>query len=326
MQRGGGSKDTWIQGDGPVNEVSLLSSISQQVELSRGGGELTSRVADDLFWLGRYVQRAEGDLRIARTVFDRLLGLGRTDVLGTVRTLTRALLNRPWPIAVRRTESHRAGQGSIRSRRVRWIAAGHAARARPHSRLARSHVCRCVAHSSRQSKHDLAEFDMKVEEDQIARVVETLNRLTVGFVAFSGVVAESMTRGQAWRFLDIGMRVERAIAVARLVRSTLVEIVPEEGALLDAVLEIDDSSLTYRRRYLTQLQAPAVVDLLVADESNPRAVAFQVAALADHLAHLPRDERHPHNSPDKQAILKLRTQLQLADLRADLPDFQPGPG
>ena len=56
LQRGGGSKDTWILASGPVNEASLLSQANEPVELRRGGGELTSRVADDLFWLGRYVQ------------------------------------------------------------------------------------------------------------------------------------------------------------------------------------------------------------------------------------------------------------------------------
>ncbi|HWE04144.1 MAG TPA: circularly permuted type 2 ATP-grasp protein [Tepidisphaeraceae bacterium] len=321
LQRGGGSKDTWIQGVGPVHEVSLLAAVSQQVELSRAGGELTSRVADDLFWLGRYVQRAEADLRIARTVFGRLLGMGRADVLGTVRSLTRALL----------------GNGRIRfdepnlALLVKEVfdpeASGGLQRAMTHVRdLIRGLRDRMSAdawHILQGIENELAGFDLNVEEDQIGRVVEVLNRLTVGFVAFSGVVAESMTRGQAWRFLDIGMRVERAISVARLVRSTLVDIVPEESALLDAVLEIDDSSLTYRRRYLTQLQAPAVVDLLVADESNPRAVAFQIAALTDHLCHLPREERHPRNSPDRQAVLKIRTQLQLADLRAICQPTKP---
>lgn len=314
MQRGGGSKDTWIQGDGPVNEISLLSSASHQVELSRGGGELTSRVADDMFWLGRYVQRAEGDLRIARTLFGRFLDLGRADALGTVQMLTRALL----------------GHGRYRFDEPTFgpvVREVFDAEALAGMRPAMSHVHELVrglrdrisADSWRilqGIERDLADFDTDVEDEQIGRVVELLNRLTLGFIAFGGVVAESMTRGQAWRFLDIGMRMERAIAVARLVRFTLVEVVPEEPALLDAILEIADSSLTYRRRYLTQLQAPAVVDLLVADETNPRAVAFQIVALDEHLAHLPRETSHPQRCPDRQAVLKLRTQLKLADLPA----------
>ena len=61
MQRGGGSKDTWVLSDGPVNPITLLRPAGAPVELSRGGAELPSRVADNLFWLGRYVERAEGD-------------------------------------------------------------------------------------------------------------------------------------------------------------------------------------------------------------------------------------------------------------------------
>ena len=92
MQRGGGSKDTWILASGPVNEATLLSTATQPLVLSRGGGELSSRLADDLFWLGRYVQRAESQVRLARGMFGRLMGQGRSDVLGTVHILTHALL------------------------------------------------------------------------------------------------------------------------------------------------------------------------------------------------------------------------------------------
>ena len=85
---------------------------------------------------------------------------------------------------------------------------------------------------------ELEAFDLKVEEDEIGRVVETLNRLTVGFVAFSGVVAESMTRGQAWRFLDIGMRIERAIAVGATGSNNAGRNCSRGMALLDAVSKL----------------------------------------------------------------------------------------
>ena len=94
-----------------------------------------------------------------------------------------------------------------------------------------------------------------------------------------------MTRGQAWRFLDMGFRVERALAVTRLLRLTLVDASGrgDQPARRRAGGR-PTAALTYRGRYLTQLEAPAVVDLLLADETNPRSVAFQVAALRDHLA------------------------------------------
>jgi uncharacterized alpha-E superfamily protein len=125
-----------------------------------------------------------------------------------------------------------------------------------------------------------------------------------------------MTRGQAWRFLDMGRRIERGIVMARLLRSTLVLAAPDESSMLEAVLEIADSSLTYRRRYFTNLDIAAVLDLLVADESNPRAVAYQVAAIEQHIGGLPREARHPQQNPHIQRIVQLRCKLRLTDLRA----------
>ncbi len=146
-------------------------------------------------------------------------------------------------------------------------------------------------------------------------MVQLLNRLAIEFLAVSGVVAESMTRGQAWRFIDMGNRFERAISLARLICAALGTVIADEPSLLDAILEIADSSLTYRRRYFTHLDAAAVVDLLIADESNPRSVGYQVAMIEQHLCSLPRQASHPQASPHTQLILELRTQIRLTDLR-----------
>jgi len=133
------------------------------------------------------------------------------------------------------------------------------------------------------------------------------------FAGFVGLAADSMTRGQAWRFLDLGRRVERIAFIAQLLRNTLVE--PSvDPVLLEAVLEIADSKLTYRRRYFTHLETHAVVDLLLADESNPRAVACQLGLMDVHLATLPRDTADPGRNQDQRLVLKLRTAIQLSDL------------
>ena len=93
-------------------------------------------------------------------------------------------------------------------------------------------------------------------------------------------------------------------------RSTLVVPGSNESAVIEAVLEIADSLMTYRSRYLTTLQAAPLLDLLVTDESNPRSMAFQLAALADHVENLPRDQTNPvrtdgaaadHFGPDRRA-------------------------
>lgn len=326
MQRGGGSKDTWILANGPVGEATLLASMSAPVELNRGGGELTSRVADDLFWLGRYVQRAEASARVARCLFGRVMEQGRSDVLNTARVLSRTLLGHG---------RFRLEESSFRMLVSETFSAVGPSGLRPAINniggLVRGLRDRLSSDGWRilqGIEREVLEFKPPGEEDQFGRVIETLNHLTMSLMAFGGVVAESMTRGQAWRFLELGGRIERAIALARIVRSTLVESAPDESPLLDAVLEIADSSLTYRRRYLTQLDVAAVVDLVVADEQNPRAVAYQLAMIEQHLAALPRDATHPQQSPDCLAVLKLRTQIKLADLRAlcqtDKRGIRPG--
>jgi uncharacterized alpha-E superfamily protein len=313
LQKGGGSKDTWILSDGPVNEATLLTAASHQVELNRGGGDLPSRVADDLFWLGRYVHRAEGDVRIARCLLGRVTDHSRGGQRSVAEILADQLLDHP------KFDSDEANAYALVAEVFTPAPAGSLRSAIDHVedllRSLRDRVSTDAWRTLQGIERDLSEFDKCSKADQSTRVVQLLNRLAIEFLAFSGVVAESMTRGHAWRFLDMGNRFERTIALARLTRSTLGTVIADESSLLDAILEIADSSLTYRRRYFTHLDAAAVVDLLVADESNPRSVAYQVAMIEQHLCSLPRQASHPQGSPHIQLILELKTKIRLADLR-----------
>jgi len=115
-----------------------------------------------------------------------------------------------------------------------------------------------------------------------------LDRVIMRLAALGGVVMESMTRGQAWRFLDMGRRLERTMNLVVMLRAALARTSDREGPLLESVLEVADSGMTYRRRYLATLQVVPVVDLLVTDETNPRSVIFQLEALAEHC-HLPHE-------------------------------------
>jgi len=100
---------------------------------------------------------------------------------------------------------------------------------------------------------------------------------------------DSMSRGHGWRFLEMGRRLERALSLAITVDATLTTVQPAEGAVLEALLEAADSAITYRRRYLASLHAAAVLDLLLADPTNPRSVVFQLAALLEHVVKLPHE-------------------------------------
>ena len=149
-------------------------------------------------------------------------------------------------------------------------------------------------------------------------LIPALDRLIITFAAFGGLAMESMTRGYAWRFLDMGRRVERSLATLGLLRGTLVPVVEREAPLLEAVLEIADSSMTYRRRYMTTLQAVPVLDLLLVDETNPALGGLPKAGgLTEHVEALPRiDLFGPHTAGGNLLVTAL-AQLRNANLQAE---------
>jgi len=125
---------------------------------------------------------------------------------------------------------------------------------------------------------------------------------------------ESMTRGHGWLFLDIGRRLERSLATTRLVRSA-VGASPSHVAMLEPMLDVADSAMTYRRRYFAEAQLPPVLDLLLADASNPRALAFQLEAMATLLRRLPRDPSST-GSPEQRLIAHAIDAVAEADFDA----------
>jgi uncharacterized alpha-E superfamily protein len=112
----------------------------------------------------------------------------------------------------------------------------------------------------------------------------------------------------------MGRRLERALQGLALLRAAFASGVERDGALLETLLAVADSSITYRRRYLAGLHPAAVVDLLLVDDGNPRAVLFQIEALREHLLHLPRDATQARLRPEERLALAALTRLQLLDV------------
>jgi uncharacterized alpha-E superfamily protein len=331
MQAGGGSKDTWVLSSGPVSTFSLLRSTAMPVELSRGGSDLPSRVADNLYWLGRYVERAEGATRLLRGILVRLTEKSGLSDVPELPALLRALthLCHSFPgfvgdgaegrLATPEAELlaliyERRRPGSLASTVDALFRAAGAARDRISMDMWR--VLSSVAGD--EWKIRSAEWKERSELHQGSSLITSslglLNQTVLTLAAFGGLAMESMTRGQGWRFLDMGRKVERSLNTIGLVRSTLRVAASNEGPLLEALLEVADSSMTYRRRYLGSLQTAAVLDLLLADETNPRSLAFQLVALSDDVDHLPRDTEPPGRGPEQRLMLAVLTRLRLAEI------------
>jgi uncharacterized circularly permuted ATP-grasp superfamily protein/uncharacterized alpha-E superfamily protein len=301
MQRGGNSKDTWVLSEGPVSTVTLLTPAGSATRPERAGSDLPSRVAESLFWLGRYAERAEHSIRLLRSVVARLTDRDTTDPL-ELAALLRVL------VELKMLPERFAERVPMRELEEDMLAFFF--KESPHAGLRRTlNELRRIAtivrdrlsidtwrilnqlHQDLRLRHGRVQFD---------DVLAHLNRMITDLAAFSGMEMENMTRGHGWRFLDVGRRLERAMNATSLVQLALAAG-PSDGAVLEPLLEIADSSMTYRRRYFARPRLSPVLDLLVLDDTNTRAVAFQLAALSEHIRHLPRDPKAP--SPTREELL-----------------------
>ncbi len=339
LQKGGGSKDTWILTEGAVSDFTLLPSAGERIALTRAGNDLPSRAADNLFWLGRYVQRAEDVVRLLRGILVRLTEKSGLADVPELPTLLRALtlLTQTQPGFVGDGASDRLAQpedelislifqpdrvGSL-SYNYRRI---HRAAASVRDRISMD-MWRVLSSLPHEGGFDPA------DPPTLSDVLDLLNQRVLILAGFGGIAMESMTRGHAWRFLDMGRKIERALHTIGLLEWTLAgrasdgapSSTPslarpanergEEIALLEALLEIADSSMTYRRRYLGGVQAAGVLDLLIADDSNPRSLVFQLQALRDVIGQLPHDPNVAMRPPEERMIVALLTTVQLTDIQ-----------
>ena len=315
------SKDAWVLSEGPVKPVSLLAPTEQVIRLSRSGTELPSRVADHLFWLGRNLERADSAARLMRALLDRLAVETKLDSVTEVPSLLRVMAGRGLIAPDFVVESLKDSLPDVEDALISAVFGeeellGLRATLRELHRQASVVRDRISIDTWRIINRLATEFLKSVlpEETDFGDALESLDRLLFHLAACNGLVSDAMTRGQAWRFLDFGRKVERALQMVTLLRYTLLSLAEPFGPVLQAVLDIADSAMTYRSRYLARLQPAPVLDLLLTDETNPRAIAFQLVALADHVNHLPREDALPTRTGDQRTIMSALHNVQMADV------------
>jgi uncharacterized alpha-E superfamily protein len=320
---GEGSKDLWVLSREPVRSITLLEPPGKTIELRRSGAELPSRVADNFFWLGRHAERAEGAARLLRPILVRLTSESQTDEVPGVKVLLHALaaqgqiepgfvvdgIREQLPTiekALPHSVLDPSQPGSLRS----TISAVHR-----NAGLVRDRLSRDSWLILNGLEHELSLLGRRKRID-LSDLLEWLDRLIMSLSAFAGQVNESMTRAQGWRFLEIGRRLERALHTIDLIRSTFIRTGPHEASALEATLEVLDSVMTYRSRYLASIHPLAVLDLALTDETNPRSLVYQLVALSAHVDQLPRDHSQALRDADQRAVLAAVTSVRLADLES----------
>jgi uncharacterized circularly permuted ATP-grasp superfamily protein/uncharacterized alpha-E superfamily protein len=294
FQSGAASKDVWALTHGPVDTFSLLRSSSARVEIRRSGNEAPSRAMDNLFWLARYAERTEDLIRLLRAVVLRLAGdTGSTSTMNALEFAERLLE----PLEFVTSDAICAaseGDDALLREEIGTIVFGK-------DPGGLQQLLRRVARTAWAARdrlsldtwraiYALTTWDARYEPATAfdgAGARAYLDMLVRRSAALSGLAAENMTRGNNWLFYDLGRRIERTFAVCQLVRNTLGTAGERESAAIQLALEIGDSAMTYSYRYRNAFAPAPAIDLLLLDESNPRAVAFQIEAIAKHVLDLP---------------------------------------
>lgn len=304
MQRDGRSADVCVLAEGPVAETTLLPT-PDKVELRRSTSSLPSRAADNLFWLARYMERAEATLRLLRALGDHV-GSGETTGPDMMKRLVELLIS--WealPKDTVLTDPHAVAAAVLHGDRPGGLLSLSRAALNAAS-VIRDRFSPDAWKTIGDMVH-LAEDGRRPEAGALDRVEAGLRLSAV----FSGLAQENMNQLIGWRFLKIGKRIERALGICRFGRTFADAKAGTAG--LDLLLALADSQITYRRRYVMIAARAPVLDLIMLDPNNPRSVAFQVERIADHLAHLPDHVSDGRLNVPEKLIARARVDLQTAD-------------
>ena len=318
MQRGGSSKDTWVLSDEPVSSFSLLKPQIGKADLIRSGSNLSSRVVENLFWFGRYAERCEDLARLLRVGLSRLVDAGGDEDLAALgAAYETGLALKLLPRLPTKTPSRREMEAQLLAalcnpawgeglagdiRRLLWVGA-----------QVRERFSLDNWHALNRLQHQLQSYAKT--KPALGEAMAFLDQMLLAASALSGFAMDDMTRDDGWRFLIIGRRLERLIFLSSAIAQFLRLKASRVSSCVEWLLELADSIITYRSRYMAQPELLPAVDLIVFDDANPHAVMFQLHNLVRYLGRLERElGRLPGDAGD-DALRASYARLRAFDLR-----------
>lgn len=327
-QAGALSKDTWVLASEPEKLSGFWLRPGPPVSAIAPAGSMSSRAAENLFWIGRYAERAEALTRQLRMVHDRRNDFqhspspaGAECLQVLLDSLTRVTSTYPGFVADGAPARLAAPDAELLALVVDEDRPGTLAYA-VRRLLAAVHAVRDqLSVDTWMVVGSLEREILGLRSAALGRgtvVAHTLGQITQSLLAFSGLASECMERDPGWRFMDAGRRIERGVHLASLLRAsvTVERGTATDSLLLESALIATESIITYRRRYRSHAHLETILDLLVLDADNPRSLAYQVERLADDVRLLPAHDPGPRLSQSERLVLETTTTLRLADTAA----------
>ncbi len=284
-------KDVWVLAEDAADVQPPTMRRFHQLSVERGGADLQSRVADNLFWLGRYIERLDNDSRLLRTTVTKV-ATGAVSPRDAIelrllgRLLSQAnLMDQATALSAPENAAFQQGLAAIAADNRGLITVLDSIQRLTSSMRERFSVDMITAAGPVMA--DVRQRLMAAR-GQLDPLLAALDEVVQFVAILSGLAQENMTRGTGWRFLDLGRRLERAQFVVTGALGPFAHSPIDWEAAMWVALELCDSTITYRTRYLGQLQPAPVLDLVVLDDGNPRSLAFQLRAIEGNLDYLAR--------------------------------------
>ena len=294
MQRGGSSADTWVLTDGEVDRTTLLTPQGTPAVQAQRRRVITSRAAENLYWLGRYTERTENNVRLARLTLDSLNGqdpcsdalltwlgdLAQQNALvlpGVPSALqARRVFERSLIASLGGTQHATSVGASLRA--LRMSAASVRERLAQENwnvitRVEEEFTLRC----SRLSAHG---------EYAAAEAMRVLDAASIELAAITGAQTDRMTRDDGWRLLSVGRHIERLCFLAPALGSSFETGAVHDNGGFEALIALFDSTITFHAQYQLSHEIPALLDLLVLDRDNPRSLGWVLQTLRGRLEKL----------------------------------------
>jgi uncharacterized circularly permuted ATP-grasp superfamily protein/uncharacterized alpha-E superfamily protein len=306
MQRGGSSKDTWVLGGQREDaQMTLLSSTFSPRDLVPFNAAVTSRVAENEFWFGRTCERCESVARLLRVALTTTLREAPVDPEHPVLGMARA-----WSLLGAGQDIEASLLASCTQEELPFSLAANLRYLNQQAFQLRDRFSADHWRVLNQIQHS-PQYNKALNIDQ---ALAWLDSVIIYMTTLSGFALDSMTRDSGFRFLSIGRRLER---LSFMTRAFSVAIEAPRSPGLTWLLELCDSIITYRSRYMSQPEWLPVLDLLIRDEANPRGLLFQASGLHDYLEKM----ENKHGPCGRQILRDGLLKIEALDLNTDFsPD------